>query len=129
MKKIVLMMVMLFTMSIYSFADDTTAAKVDNIEKYDLKINHRKLVSFLDLEEDQVDIVDMFVSELESGILFASSMETEKSRNKILANAVNKNIMCMRSILNNDQYRKYLRLINLTLVNRGFDTSIFDKEN
>lgn len=124
MKKIVLMFVMMLTMSIYSFADDTTATKVENIEKYELKINHKKLVSYLDLEEDQVDCVDMYMSELEKNMLFAYEMKS----NKILVNAIDKNIKCMRYILNNEQYRKYLRLINLTLVNKGFDIGSLVKD-
>lgn len=124
MKKIVLMMVMLFTMSIYSFADDTTAAKIDNIEKYDLKINNKKLNDFLGLDDDQVDCVDMYMSELQKNMFFAYEMKSDK----ILVNAIDKHIKCMRYILNDEQYRKYLRLINLTLVNKGFDIGSLVKD-
>ena len=39
MKKVFLMMVMLFTMSVYSFAEDNNAAEIERIERYDIKVN------------------------------------------------------------------------------------------
>ena len=124
-----MMLVMLFTMSVYSFARETTASKVENIEKYELKINHRRLASVLDLSKDQIESMDIFISQLEKGMLFAYTMETEESRNKILYNTVNYNVQYVRYILNDEQYKKYLLLLNLTLENRGFDTSKITSKN
>ena len=121
MKKFFLMMVMMLTMSVYSFAEDGNATKLTNTEKYELKINHRSLACALDMSKDQMEMSDEIISEFEKDMVFASSMNTEESREKIVANAVKKNIKYMSYILNDKQYRKYLMLLNLTLVNRGFD--------
>ena len=111
----------MFTMSVYSFAEDSDTTKLANTEKYELKVNHRKLACALDMSKDQMEISDEIISELERDMVFASSMNTEESRDKIVANAVKKNIRYMSYILNDKQYRKYLMLLNLTLVHKGFD--------
>jgi len=121
MKKFFLIMVMMLTMSVYSFAEDSDTIKLANTEKYELKVNHRSLACALDMSKDQMEMSDEIISELERDMVFASSMNTEESREKIVANAVKKNIKYMYYILNDKQYRKYLMLLNLTLVNRGFD--------
>jgi len=121
MKKFFLMMVMMFTMSVYSFAEDNNATKLTNTEKYELKVNHRKLACVLDMSKDQMEMSDEIISELERDMVFASCMDTEEGSDKIVANAVKKNIRYMSYILSDKQYRKYLMLLNLTLEHRGFD--------
>ena len=127
MKKFFLMMVMMFTMSVYSFAEDNNATKLTNTEKYELKVNHRSLACALDMSKDQMEMSDEIISELERDMFFASCMNTEESSEKIVANAVKKNIRHMSYILNNKQYRKYLMLLNLTLEHRGFDICNINK--
>jgi hypothetical protein len=121
MKKFFLIMAMMLTMSVYSFAEDSDTIKLANTEKYELKVNHRSLACALDMSKDQMEMSNEIISEFEKDMVFASSMNTEESREKIVANAVKKNIRYMSYILNDKQYRKYLMLLNLTLVNRGFD--------
>lgn len=123
MKKFFLMMVMMLTMSAYSFAEDSNATKLTNTEKYELKVNHRRLACVLDMSNDQMEMSDEILSELERDMAFASCMDTEESSEKIVANAVKKNIRYMSYILNDKQYRKYLMLLNLTLEHKGFDIS------
>ena len=121
MKKFFLMMVMMLTMSVYSFAEDNSATNLAKTEKYELKVNHRKLAYALNMSKDQMEMSDEIISELERDMVFASCMDTEDSSEKIVANAVKKNIRFMSYILNNKQYRKYLMLLNLTLEHKGFD--------
>lgn len=121
MKKFILILVMMLSMSVYSFADDSNATKVDNIEKYEFKINHRRLACVLDMSYDQMEITENIMREFERDMFFASSMETEESRNKVVSSTVQKNIKFMGYVLNKKQYHKYLILLNLTLQNRGFD--------
>ena len=127
MKKFILILVMMLSMSVYSFADDSNATKVDNIEKYEFKINHRRLACVLDMSGDQMEITEDIIREFERDMVFASSMETEESRNKVVSSTIQKNIKFMGYILNKEQYHKYLILLNLTLQNRGFDLSKINK--
>ena len=127
MKKFILILVMMLSMSVYSFADDSNTTKVDNIEKYEFKINHRRLACVLDMSSDQMEITEDIIREFERDMFFASSMETEESRNKVVSSTVQKNIKFMGYVLNKKQYHKYLILLNLTLQNRGFDLDKINK--
>ncbi len=127
MKKFILILVMMLSMSVYSFADDSNATKVDNIEKYEFNINHRRLACVLDMSGDQMEITENIIREFERDMFFASSMETEESRNKVVSSTVQKNIKFMGYVLNKEQYHKYLILLNLTLQNRGFDLDKINK--
>jgi hypothetical protein len=123
MKKYFIMLVMMLTMSVYSFAEENTATKIAETEKYELKINHRKLAHILNMSSDQIEMSNDIISEFERDMVFASVMDTEESRSSIVRNAVNKNIKNMHYVLNGKQYKKYLMLLNLTLENRGFDVT------
>ena len=127
MKKYFIMLVMMLTMSAYSFAEENTATKMAETERYELKINHRRLACVLDMSSDQMEMSNDIISELESDMMFAAVMNTEESRNSIVANAVKKNIKNMHYVLNDTQYKKYLMLLNLTLEHRGFDITKISK--
>jgi len=117
----------MFTMSVYSFAEENEATKMAETERYELKINHRRLACTLDMSKDQMEMYGDVISEFENDMMFASVMETEESRNTIVANAIKKNIKYMHYILNDNQYKKYLMLLNLTLENRGFNIEKISK--
>ena len=127
MKKYFIMLVMMLTMSVYSFAEENTATKMAETERYELKINHRRLACILDMSSDQMEMSNDIISELERDMMFAAVMNTEKSRNAVVANAVKKNTTHMHYILNDAQYKKYLMLLNLTLEHRGFDITKISK--
>ena len=127
MKKYFIMLVMMLTMSIYSFAEENTATKMTETEKYELKINHRRLACVLDMSSDQMEMSEDVISQLERDMMFASVMNTEESRDAIVTNAVKKNIKYMHYVLNDTQYKKYLMLLNLTLENKGFDIDKISK--
>ena len=42
-----------------------------------------------------------------------------EERAKLVEKAINKDLAYMNTVLNKDQYHKYLTLLNVTLVNRG----------
>ena len=121
MKKYVIMLVAMFTMSIGSFAEENMASKVENAKMYELNVNQNKLASALDLSKDQMESVDFLIEDLKKGVLFAYSMESDESKYKILHNAITSNMKNMHCVLNSTQYKKYALLLNLTLKNRGFD--------
>lgn len=120
MKKYVIMLVMLFTMSVYSFAEDNNATEIEKFEKYDFKVNNRKLAVFLDLSKDQMDAVETITDELSNDMSFAYYENKNEAREKVVANVVKKNIKHMHFILTEEQYHKYLKVFNATLINKGF---------
>lgn len=121
MKKYVIMLVMLFTMSVYSFAEDNTATEVERIERYDIKVNTRKLASFLDLSEDQMDAVEVITDEFSKGLMFAATECSKNSRTKVTKNVIDNNLKHMSYVLNDKQYHKYLTVLNATIINRKIE--------
>ena len=122
MKKVFLMLVMMFTMSVYSFAEDNNATEIERVEKYDIKVNTKRLAQFLDLSADQYEAVDAIINEFSSDMMFAGVECNEASRKAVTKNTLNKNIKHMAYILNAEQYSKYLRVLNATINNRGIVT-------
>lgn len=112
-------MVMIFTMSVCSFAEGNGAVTIVNTEKYELKISHHKLADALGITNEQMEMFNNVITEFENDMIFASHMESEDSSNKIVANAVKKNIRNVYYILDGKQYHKYLMFLNLTLNHRG----------
>lgn len=122
MKKVFLMLVMMFTMSVYSFAEDNNATEIERVEKYDIKVNTKRLAQFLDLSADQYEAVDAVINEFSSDMMFAGVECNDTNRKAVTKNALNKNIKYMAYILNAEQYHNYLKVLNVTLNNRGIVT-------
>ena len=103
MKKVFLVMVMLFTVSMHSFAEDANANEVNVVERYDLSVNLRKLGSFLQLTSDQMDGVETVETEFQNDLMFAAVECTNGNRNAVAKNAIDKHVKHMRYILNKEQ--------------------------
>ena len=121
MKKVFLMVVMLFAMSVYSFAEDNNATEIERIERYDIKVNTKRLGEYLHLSTDQYDAVETVVGEFSNDMMFAAVECNNANRGKVTKNAVDKNVKYMSYILNKDQYNKYLVVLNATIRNRKID--------
>ena len=121
MKKYFLMLVMLFTMSVYSFAEDNNATEIERIERYDVKVNAKKLANYLQLSSDQFDAVETVVDEFSNDLMFAAVQDGEASRKAVTKNLIDKNVKYMSYILNEKQMHKYLIVLNATMNNRGLN--------
>jgi hypothetical protein len=121
MKKVFLMLVMLFTMSVYSFAEDNNATEIERMEQYDIKVNNRRLANYLQLSEDQMESVEVVTKELTNDLKFAALECDESNRRKVTKNLIEKNIKHMSYILNKEQYHRYLVIFNATINNMKLD--------
>ena len=119
MKKYFIMLVMLFTMSVNIFAEDNNATEIERIERYSVKVNANKLSKYLDLSSDQMDAVENVTDEFSNDLMFAAVQDSESSRSMITKNLIEKNVKYMSYILNKNQMRKYLTVLNATMSNRG----------
>ncbi len=119
MKKYFIMLVMLFTMSVNIFAEDNNATEIERIERYSVKVNANKLSKYLDLSSDQMDAVENVTDEFSNDLMFAAVQDSEPSRSMITKNLIEKNVKYMSYILNKNQMRKYLTVLNATMNNRG----------
>ena len=123
MKKVFLMMVMLFTLSVSMFAEDNNATEIERIEKYDIKVNTKKLGDYLRLSSDQYDAVETAANELSSDLMFAAVECSNAGRAKVTRNAVDKNVKYMSYVLTPEQMRKYLLVLNATMNNRNINVN------
>ena len=117
MKKIVLTLVALMSMTM-TFAENESAANLNNTESYNMTVNMNKLASALGLSQDQMESVAEVHKTFSSEMMFAAQYDREE-RSKMVDKAVNKDLAYMNYILSRDQYRKYVMLLNVTMVNRG----------
>ena len=114
MKKIVLTMVALMSMTM-TFAENEG---MNATEACDMTVNMKKLSQALGLTMDQVESVAEVHKTFSSEMMFAAQYGKDE-RTKMVEKAVNKDLAYMNYILNKDQYRKYVMLLNMTLINRG----------
>lgn len=119
MKKYLIMLVMLFTMSVYSFAEDSNATEIERIERYNVKVNTKKLADYLELSSDQLDAVESVTNEFSNDLMFAAVQDGEVSRKAVTKNLIEKNVKYMSYILNKVQMHKYLTVLNATMNNRN----------
>ena len=114
MKKIVLTLVALMSMTTI-FAENEG---MNTTEAYNMTVNMKNLARTLNLSKDQVESVAEVHKTFSSEMVFAAQYGKEE-RTKMVEKAVNKDLAYMNYILNKDQYRKYVMLLNTTLTNRG----------
>ena len=114
MKKIVLTLVALMSMTtIYAENEG-----MNTTEAYNMTVNMKMLARTLNLSQDQIESVAEVHKTFSSEMVFAAQYGKEE-RTKMVEKAVNKDLAYMNYILNKDQYRKYVMLLNTTLTNRG----------
>ena len=114
MKKIVLTLVALMSMTtIYAENEG-----MNTTEAYNMTVNMKNLARTLNLSKDQVESVAEVHKTFSSEMVFAAQYGKEE-RTKMVEKAINKDLAYMNYILNKDQYRKYVMLLNTTLTNRG----------
>lgn len=121
MKKVLVMVMMLFTMSIGSYANESAINEELKIEKYEFKVNHYRLANLFGLRFNQMKLYDYVLSTLEEDMEYARSIDDDKSRDIIVSEAYKKNLKWMHYVLDVKQYEKYKMMLNLTFENKGFN--------
>ncbi len=117
MKKMILTMIAMFSMTM-TFAENENMNALNSTEAYDMTVNMDKLSNALGLSKDQVEGVAEVHKTFSSEMVFAAQYGKEE-RAKMVEKAINKDLAYMNYMLNKDQYRKYVMLLNVTLANRG----------
>ncbi len=117
MKKLILTVVALMSMTM-TFAENESAASLNNTEAYDMTVNMKQLSKALNLSDDQVEAVNEIHKSFSAEMMFAAQYGKEEREVRV-NNAIKRDLGYMDYILNKDQYHKYLMLLNVTLHNRG----------
>jgi len=119
MKRLFLTVVAVLSMTM-AFAEDENLNSVNKSNAYDMTINYGKLGQALGLSADQLDAVED-VHKVFCADMLSVSAATKESRKLMMDNAIKKDLRYMRYILDNEQYHKYLVLLNATINNRGLN--------
>ena len=117
MKKIVLTLVALMTMGVAN-AENENNNTVQAANAYDMTVNMRKLAVTLGLTLDQMEAVKDIHHQFCNEMMLAAQAEGDERKN-LMEQAVKKDVRYMRYILDKEQYKTYLLLLNTTLYNRG----------
>ncbi len=119
MKKIVLAVVAVLSMT-QAFAVENTTTENGYENAYEMKISTSSLSNTLKLDGEQTEAVEYVNRRFERDLRKAGKA-SEEHRSAMLSKAIKKDLSYMHTILNREQYQKYLMLLNATLNNRGLN--------
>ena len=115
MKKIMILAVAMFAMATTTFAaDEATNATA----AYNMNVKMGSLANALSLNIDQAEAVADVHKNFTADMMNAATAAKDE-RTAMIDKAVIKDLKYMHCILNDSQYRKYVMLLNATLMNRG----------
>lgn len=115
MKKVMILAVAMFAMATTTFAaDEATNATA----AYNMNVKMGSLANALSLNIDQAEAVADVHKNFTADMMNAATAAKDE-RTAMIDKAVIKDLKYMHSILNDSQYRKYVMLLNATLMNRG----------
>jgi len=117
MKRLFMVVVAMLSMTM-TFAENENAANLNNAEAYNMTVNMKKLGQALNLSKDQMESFSEVHKTFSAEMQFAAQASGDE-RQKMVDKAINKDLAWMDYILNRDQYRRYVMLLNVTLANRG----------
>ena len=119
MKKMIMTLVAMLSMTT-AFAEGENTNAVNNVEAYKMDINMDQLSKTLNLGIDQREAVENIHHVFNTEITYAAKYGNN-DRDAMVKRAIDTDVKRMRAVLNNDQMRTYLLLLNTTLNNRGLN--------
>lgn len=117
MKRFLMTVVAVLSMTM-AFAEDENLNNTSSMQAYSMEVNYSKLGEALDLTSDQLEAVQDIHREFCANMMSVAAANVE-ARPAMMKNAINNNLRFMRMVLDRKQYKRYLLLLNTTLVNRG----------
>ena len=117
MKRLFLTVVAVLSMTM-TFAEDENLNTTNTMQLYSMEVNYDKLADALQLSSDQKEAVKDVHQEFCANMMSVAASD-ESARKSMMQNAINMDLRYMRYILNDKQYKHYLLLLNITLLNRG----------
>lgn len=120
MKKIVLTLATLFAMTTVTFAENGVRENSNIAKAYDFRFDTSRLSNYLDIDFDQARAI-AFVHSRFCMDMRRAAQASIADRKALTDKAIKRNISYMKQILDHDQYRKYLMVLNATITNRGIE--------
>jgi len=113
MKRLFLTVVAVLSMTM-TFAENEKLNSTENASAYNMSVN------CLGLSIDQAEAVQDIHKSFCADMMNAAAANADE-RKGMVQKAIEKDLKYMRYVLTNDQYRKYLMLLNATFTNRGLE--------
>lgn len=101
-----------FTASVFA-----TGSSVNNVQKWNGTIASTSLKRYLQLEGEQHEEVSNICEHFEKEMKVANN--SKKNKEEKLRKAVYSNLKLMKQTLNEKQYASYVRVLSVTLRNKG----------
>lgn len=92
----------------------------NNVIDYSFKVNTRSVNRCLSLNEEQADKMEYICERFDRNLQILGNGKAEKRAQRFY-NALSYNLSAAHQVLSNEQYRKYLSLLNTTLKHKGLD--------
>ena len=120
MKKIMLTLMAVLSMSISTFASNVSARESSYMLSDSIRsININSLAKYLELPAENKktfgNVYDTFKNKMNKAL----KMEDSKEKNEMIDKAIRYDLRNVASMLDSEQYHKYLRIFNATLKNKG----------
>ncbi|NEM83840.1 hypothetical protein G3V89_24025, partial [Escherichia coli] len=112
MKRLFLTVVAVLSMTM-TFAENEKLNSTENASAYNMSVNYDKLANCLGLSIDQAEAVQEIHKSFCADRMNAAAANADE-RKGMVQKAIEKDLKYMRYVLTNDQYRKYLMLLNAT---------------
>lgn len=116
MKKIILTLVAVLSMT--NALAENESMNMNNA--YAMNVNYGSLSRALNLSDDQLEAVKDIHSAFNAAMINAASADADDAK-AIIASALDFDLREMRAVLENDQFRKYITILNATFNNRGLN--------
>lgn len=120
MKKIMLTLMAVLSMSISAFASNVSTRESSYMLSDSIRsININSLAKYLELPAENKktfgNVYDTFKNKMNKAL----KMEDSKEKNEMIDKAIRYDLRNVASMLDSEQYHKYLRIFNATLKNKG----------
>ena len=115
MKKLVMIVAVMLSMTT-AFANENET----KMDVYDMTTNIESLSKYLNLSKEQIEDVKS-IHETFCQQMSQAKKAAGNRQGQAIEFAIKRNVRYMSLFLNHDQYKKYLRVLNATIVNRGLN--------
>lgn len=125
MKKFLMVALMLVSLTnVFAYGvtviDKKEVITYNKVRTFDFSINNSKLSKYLDMYWEQKERVDDIHDEFCEKMKKASKITDINKQDEEIKKCINFELANMKAVLSDEQYRKFLRVFNATLINHGF---------
>ena len=107
----------------FNYLDKTVITSVDSLDtrNYNFNFNFNRLGYYLELNDEDLNMVKLIHKNFCNSMLLASKTNDVEVKKSIFFNALDHELCNMKAVLSHEQYFKFLRVLNVSINDRGFN--------